>query len=183
MAAPSAASILRVPGSLIWNPTTNSGAAPYGGTYLGTVHSIAFEMEPVTREIWAEEMGGLSDVIFCGERGKLKAVLRHPDSDGVGAIAPNSAGSGGFRFRVQGAGAYAAGNSLFGHAGRLLFAPRADTAHPALIIYAAVPCFEEAAALQLSFGKEYGLAVVFRVALDTSGRGYQSGILSTLTVT
>lgn len=178
MSAPSSASILRTPGTLIWNPTNLGAAEPYGGTYLGQVRDIEFHPQPQVRQVYAEEFGSNVDTIYCGEKVFLTAVLRYPDSDAVTQAAFKSvaSGSSGIRWLFRPGGTTEntrAGTSLFSKGGKLLFAPRAATAHPFLLMRNALPAFDEAIKLQMSFSEEYGLAVAFWGIPDSSGRVYE----------
>lgn len=180
MAAPSASSILRVPGDLIWNPTDLGNPPAYGGTYLGMARDKEFIPQPVLRPIWAEEMSTYTDVIYGGERVVFKCVLRYPDSDALttAAFKAIASGSSGIHWLFRPGGTTAntrAGTSLFTRAGKLLFAARARTDHPFLILYNAIPAIDESAKLQMSLGEEYGLALVFYGTPDSSGRVYDTG--------
>lgn len=184
MAAPDAGSILRVPGYLVWNPTdlglTTGDPPAYGGTLLGTVRDISFRPQIQYRDIWAEEFGSIVDRIYCGEKAILRAVLRHDDADMITQVAARSvaSGSSGIRWLFRPGGTTAntrAGTSLFANAGRLLFAARARTAHPFLLLRNAIPLIDEAAELQMQTGLEYGLAVAFLGTPDSSGRVYDAG--------
>ena len=187
MAAPSSASIIRVPGRLIANPTNLGAAEPYGGTYLGTCRDQEFIPEPVLRPIWNQVWGAYSDVIYGGERAVFKAVVRYPDADMLltamfKPVSPGSSGAG-FRFRPGGTTANTrAGTALSTGSLKLMFAARAPNAHPSIIVYNAIPALDEAARLQLSFGEEFGLAVAFYGSPDSSGRVYELGRLNNLTL-
>src|SRR3990167_1826631 len=138
MAAPSSASIIRVPGRLISNPTNLGAAEPYGGTYLGTTRDQEFTPNPVSRPIWDEAWSSYRDVIYGGERVLFKAVLRYPDEDALLAIAPKSVASGSsgvhWLFRPGGTTQNTrAGTSLGAQSIKLLFSPRAPLSHPMLV--------------------------------------------------
>lgn len=177
MAAPATGSIIRVPARLVWNPTNLGAAEPYGGTYLGTARDLEFIPQPQYKPIWAEEFGSYVDAIYCGEKVLFKAVLRYPDSDAITQTAPKAvaSGSSGIRFVFRPGGTTQntrAGTSMFSRAGKLLIAARARSDHPMLLMYNALPAFDEAARLQFSLGTEYGLAVAFWGTPDSSGRVY-----------
>lgn len=184
MAAPSVANIIRVPGRLIWNPSDlgdTSGTPPsFGGTFLGITRDQEFAPDPVIEGIWAEELGAWADVLYLGERPLFKAVLRYPDADALSTIMPKAIASGSsgvhWLFRPGGTTENTrAGSSLFGNAGKLLFAPHAKTAHPMLIMYNAVPALDVAARIQFSLKREWGVAVAFWGTPDSSGRVYDTG--------
>lgn len=185
MAAASSASIIRVPGRLISNPTDLGAGPPYGGTYLGMSRDQEFIPRPILRPIRDEAWGSLRDVIYCGESVIFRAVLRYPDTDAVLVNAPKaiSSGSSGVHwlFRPGGTtGNTRAGTSLGASSIKLMFAPRAPLAHQAIILYNAVPAIDEAARLQLSLGEEYGLACVYYGTPDASGRVYDTGLIANL---
>lgn len=187
MSAPSSTQILRVPGTLIWNPTDLGQAEPYGGTYLGQVRDIEFAPQPKVRPILAEEWGANVDVVYCGERPLLRAVLRYPDSDAVSTAAFKAvaSGSSGIRWLFRPGGTTEntrAGTSLFSRGGKLLFAARASSSHPFILLRNALPAFDEALKLQMSFGEEYGIALAFWAAPDSSGRAYDVALKSNLTL-
>lgn len=187
MAAPSASSILRVPGTLIWNPTDLGQSEPYGGTYLGEVRDLEFIPQPILRDVFAEELGSTVDSFYCGEKAVLKAVLRYPDSDAVTqtAFKAVASGSSGIRWLFRPGGTTQntrAGTSLFTKAGKLLFAARAQSSHPFILMYNALPAFDETIKLQMSLKAEYGMAVVFKGAPDSSDRVYDVAQRQNLTL-
>lgn len=180
MAAPSASSILRVPGTLIWGPTDLGTSEPYGGVYLGTVRGIRFTPNVQYRDVWAEEFGSVVDSFYVGERPELRAVVRHPDSDMVNTTAPKAIASGSsgihWLFRPGGTtGNTRAGTPLYSRAGKLLFAPYARTAHPMILMYSALPMLSDDVELRFSLNDEYGIGVTFRGSPDSSGRVYDTG--------
>jgi hypothetical protein len=183
MATGAASSIVRTPGALVWNPSSLAGSFPYGGTALGMSRDQRFTTELQDREIWAEELGMIVDRIYGGEIVRFRGVLRYPDNDAVGVIANNPDGSnGGFKFRVTGAGAVRPGTSGYAASGVLLFAARAATAHNSLLLYKAIPDFDDAMELQLSLGEELGIAYSFVGTMDSSGRVYDYNLLSSLSL-
>jgi hypothetical protein len=184
MATGAANLIVRTPGALVWNPSSLGGAFPYGGTALGMSRDQRFTSEIQDREIWAEEFGLVADRIYGGEVVRFRGVLRYPDNDAINAIANNPDGSnGGFKFRVTGSGAVRPGVSGFtSFGGVLLFAARAATAHNSLILYKAIPDFDDAFELQLSLGEELGIAYSFVGSMDSSGRCYDYNRLSSLSL-
>lgn len=159
MAAPSASSIIRVPSTLVWN-----------GTTLGESRGIEFTTEPKLREIWAEEFGCITDVIYGGERVILKATLRYPDSDAISAICLNASGSS-FGFKAQ---TNRAGLSLYTRANTLVVTPRYSS-HPSMTLYKAMPFVSPQASIRYAWNRDWGLDVVFTGSMDSSGFVYVSG--------
>ena len=186
MATPSSASIQRVPSRLIWAPTNLGTSEPYGGTYLGTCRDLEFSPQPVLRPIWNEVSGTTKDVIYGGERVLFKAVVRYPDADMISTAAFKSvSGASGYHwlFRPEGTTTNTrAGTSLGTRSGVFLVAARAPLAHPSILFYNAIPAIDETAKLQMSLGTEYGLAVCFYGTPDSSGRVYDTGFLTDLTL-
>ena len=188
MSVAAVGSILRVPADLIWNPTTfPGGSSPYGGTYLGLARDKEFIPEPQLRPVWGEVLGTWKDVFYCGEKVRLDAVLRYPDTDAITTIAfkafaPGSSGTN-FLFRPGGTTANTrAGTSLYASAGVLLLAARANVDHPFVIMYKAIPVISSEALLRFSMGEEWGLKVSFYGSIDTSGRNYAHGRRANLTL-
>ena len=167
MTTPAASSIILVPGSVIWNPTDLNAAEPYGGTYLGTVRGIKFEPGVKYRDIWAEEYGTVVDSIFVGQGPcDLSFVVRHFDTDVMSITDP----------------LVRAGTSLWAAAGKLLFAPKAAAAHPAVILYNAIPRFEEDMELRFALSEEFGLMVRFRGTPDATGRIYKMDLKANISL-
>lgn len=165
MAAPAVSSIIRVPARLTWN-----------GTNIGIARDIEFTPQPILRPVWDEVWGAYRDVIYCGERVLVRAVLRYPDSDAIDAVAFRNSGAT-FLFRPGGTTANTrAGTSLGTTSGTLVISARAPSSHPSVTLYNAVPAIDESAKMQFSFGKEWGLAIAFYGTPNSSGQVYQHGI-------
>src|SRR3990167_7921975 len=153
MAIANATSIIRVPCSIIWNPTDLGNPETYGGTYLGESRNIEFIPEVVVRPVWAEELGCYTDAFYCGEKVVVRMTLRYPDSDAITTIAPKSvaSGSSGVRWLFRPGGTTTntrAGTSLYTVSGKLLIAARARDNHPFVILRQAIPCISETAKLK-----------------------------------
>lgn len=179
MASASTPSIIRVPGRLIWNPTDLGRAEPYGGTYLGTVREIEFTPNVAYYDVTDEALGAVTDSIYLGQQPcQLKGTVRYPDEDMLLTAAPDadSSGSQGVHWFFNPSSGLRPGTSLYNTmVGKLLFAPKAADDHPMIIIYKAMPMISPAAAMRFSRSKEWGLEVIFRGSLDSSGRVYDQG--------
>lgn len=181
MAASDVGNIIRMRAYLVWNPTDLGASMPFGGTCLGTCRGIRFSPNPKYCEIWAEEWGTVSDVVYAGEGPcTLHTVVRHPDDDMLTTVLPKyvASGSSGIRWVFRPGGTtenLRPGSSLASRAGKLLVAPRAVNAHPMLILYNAIPEVAEDAELRFSLSEEYGLGVRFIGTPDSSGRVYNMG--------
>jgi hypothetical protein len=84
--------------------------------------------------------------------------------------------------KVSGDGIKRAGTDLVARGFKLLFAPVADDRHPSVLLYNAVPMPNESAELQLSIGREMGLALIFHAIPDTTGRTYAVDLRSNLSL-
>lgn len=180
MSQAASGSILRgVPGRIIWQPTDLGIETSFGGTLIGMIRETRFRPNPKYREIWAEELGSVHDVIYCGEGPcELTGILRYPDDDAISTVAPKSVSSGSvgrhWLFRPGGTTANTrAGTALT--PGKLLFAPKAVNAHPMILLYNAVPTIAPEAMISMSYKDEYGLAIRFVGTPDSSGRVYDCG--------
>lgn len=186
MAIASSSSILRDPVDVVWNPTDLGSPPAYGGTYLGQSRDIEFIPEQILRPIFAEELGTYTDVFYCGEKVIVKMILRYPDADAIGTVAPKSISSGSsgiqWLFRPYGTTSNTrAGTSMYsGRVGKLLLAARSRTTHPFVLIRAAVPVISETARLRFSLKAEWGLEVSFYGSVDSSGRVYDHALRANL---
>ena len=186
MAAPDVGNIIRVHAHVIWNPTDFGAPVPFGGTYLGTCRGIRFSPQPKYREIWAEEWGTVSNVIYTGEGPcTVHMIVRHPDDDMLTTVLPKyvASGSSGIRWVFRPGGTtenLRPGTSLASRAVKLLIAPKALSTHPMLLVYNAIPEIVEDADLRFSFNEEYGLGVKFVGTPDSSGRVYNMGRMANL---
>lgn len=162
MGSPSSASIIFVPGSLSFN-----------GVGLGMLRSMIFRPLRRVVRVWAEEWGCYADEFSAGERVVFKGVLRYPDSTAMSVI-PDP---GSLMFSTNQTNR--PGTSLYSRGGVLLFTPLTST-NPGVKLYNAIPAVDEAAELQHSMGKEYGLAVAFHGTPDSSGRVYACGPVGSL---
>ena len=160
MAAPATASIIRVPGILSWN-----------GTQIGTTRDQELVLDWKVKSIWDEFAGALRNEIYCGAEATFKAVLRYPDTDAIAAVFPDVSGA---SFRIRPTAGTRAGTSIT--AGVMLWTPLASAAHPAVRLWQALPRPDIAARIQFRLDQEWGLAVAFRGAFDTSGRTLSHGV-------
>lgn len=162
MASPSSASIIFVPGVLSFN-----------GTALGMLRGMTFRPGRLVTRVWAEEWACYVDEFSAGESVTFRGILRYPDTTAM-SVVPDP---GGFSFSTGQTNR--PGTSLYSRGGVLLFTPL-TAANPGVKIYNAIPAIAEAAELQHSMGKEYGLAVAFHGTPDSSGRLYACGAVGSL---
>ena len=83
---------------------------------------------------------------------------------------------------MKSSGVKRAGTDLSTRAFKLLFSPHAVNQHRAVLIYNAVPMPAESAEIQLSIGREFGLALMFRCLPDELGRVYSVDLRQNMTL-
>lgn len=186
MSAPYARDVLKIPGKLVKTPTNLSTVFPYGGTELGVVRDMAFQIGHKIDVPEAEEFKAPAAILNGGETPVFACVLRSWDNDMISTVWHNIQTSTysqiGMIGKVSGSGIVRAGANMTDRGIKLLFAPQADDRHPSILLYNAVPLLSEAAELQLSIGREMGLALMFRAMPDSTGRTFAVDQRSNLTL-
>ena len=185
MTAPKTRTTLKVPGSLIADPTNLSAASPYGGTRLGLVKMMSFNFGSQFHPITAEEWGGItSEVIHCGYTATFACALRGLDNDALSAVFPDAgtgSPSGDQKIRIR-ATSGRAGTLLSTLSLKLLFEPEAPLRHKAILIRDAIPVIAEDAALRLSKSEEQIVNVLFHARPDSSDRIAEIGFIGDMTL-
>lgn len=183
MATPNLGGILRLRGRLVKNPTTLAGSFPFGGTPLGLTRNAIFRYGTKTTDVVAEEFGGkVIEKVFVTDMAVFAAVMRDYDVDMIKTIFP-SVPIGSLVRHVK----TDRGSLVSPRAFKLLFVPLAETAHPYILIYKALPALEETAELQLNAGVEIGVAAMFTAIPDDDttppGKLYEIGTKSEISLT
>jgi len=171
VAASSVANILKVPGDLFFGCTSPVGLAPYGGSALGPTRGSRFIPNVRTRDITAEEFGGVvTDTVYGGQSPVFLSILRDFDAAAVSTIFPQ-----GGQFDVRSGGDRP--GALLGKTkgGVLYFRPKASS-HPGVWFYRAIPLPRDAAEMNLHANEEIGFGVVFRATPDKQGRVHDIGL-------
>lgn len=185
MAAADPLKALKVPGTLVWNPT--SLAVAHGGTVLGLVRDVAWVYQAHRRLHTAEELRvRVVSAIYGQEEVSLAAALRGLDNDAVEVTAPLSAAGATTGHRVQSGPGRTndTPNLPHGHhvevdAAPLLFLPDDTANHPAVVFPLAMPRqLEDPRSLTLD--GEYLTLVRFRAIPGANGHAYQIGRLADL---
>ena len=160
---------LRCPGRLCKDPSS-IGTFPHGGTDLGEALRIEYVAEQSTRPIIGEEYGGEPlDYIVRHQSPYLLCLMRGFPTEMMQLAFPGGSGSGSTAtVSYPGAAAADAGYLASTRSVKLLFSPQETTNQLAIVLYEAVPLFDESARMQMMITEELGMAVVFR-ALRTSG--------------
>lgn len=174
-------------GRLVKDPTDVSLPFPHGGTEFGLVRNGVFRFGKVYHEVPAEEDAGvITEVLSGADGGVFAAVLRSYDVDALGVVFPDTivgatTGDRVIKGRV-GAGSVFSGLALSANAIVLGFSPDAVDSHPHIVLYNAIPMLEEAAEILLGPDDEFGIAVMFRAAPDSSRRLYDVGRRADFTI-
>lgn len=188
MAAPNVRNIFRFgPSRLIADPTDFALASPYGGTQLGIARALSFRLGQKVTESKAEEFGRPIAFTLVGDEPVLACVLRTWDNDMLSRILPNSTAPSSGRLRAidgraSGASINRAGFDLTSLNFVLLVEPLQANEHPGLIIYNAVPVFDENAEILMSHTQEFGVALMFKGTPDATGRDYSMAPVADLNV-
>lgn len=186
MSSPYPRSILKIPGKLVKNPTDLSAAYPHGGTELGVCRDVVMNFGVQVDFPIAEEFKAPAAAILQEERAFFACVLRSWDDDMLSTIWHNTQtstyGETGVLAKVSGSGVKRAGTNLATRGVKLFFSPHAVDQHRAVLLYNAVPIPAETAELQLSIGREMGLAIVFRALPDQLGRMYACDLRGNMTL-
>lgn len=176
MTSPLARNILKIPGKLVKDPTNLSLPYPYGGTEIGVCRDNMLTFNQKVDFPMAEEFGAPAAAILGSETPYFGCVLRSWDDSMVSAVWHNiqtaSSGEVGIIGKVSGVSINRAGTNLVSRGFKLLFAPIADDRHPSVLLYNAIPMPNESAELQLSIGREMGIALIFHALPDSTGRTY-----------
>ena len=175
------------PAKLIAAPTTLSLPTPYGGTELGIIRSASFRPGQKIEESKAEEFGRTVAYTLVGEEAVFACVLRSWDNDMLSRILPNSTAPVLSRLRsidgrASGGSINRAGFAMDSLAFALLVDPLSPVEHPALLIYNAVPMFDENAEELMSNTSEFGLGLMFKSTPDATGRDYSQAPVADLTL-
>ncbi len=175
---------LRVPGRLCADPTA-IGTFPHGGKDLGEARRISFfPGQAPSRPIIGEEYGGEPlDYIVRHQAPYMMCLMRGFPSNMMELAFPAGAGSGSSS-TVSYPGAAAADQGYLGstRAVKLLFSPQDTTNHLAVVLYEAVPLFEESTQMQMMVTEELGLAVVFRALRTAAGKVCEIGRLGSISL-
>lgn len=174
----------RIRGGLCVGPTDATIDFPHGGTPIGLVSNIRFQVSPLRAEITAEEFhGAVWDVLEGAERCVVAAVLSEWSDDVIDALFPGvttDLASG--KPRLTRTVTTTRGSLGSARSVKLLFSPQSTEDHPALYLPEAVPLASESFDLAYSLQLDWGLPVVFMALPDSTGVLYKHEMLETLTV-
>ena len=183
MTTPTAMQALKVPGTLIINPTTNppTDAAPHGGTELGLVKDVRWVRDERRFDLTAEEYGSeVFESIYMGEDWTLLFSLRVMDADALAALFPNTvaetaSATTGITYPDT---TRRSGSGMTSSIVKLLFSPE-DPYHHAVYFRAALPLVAAALEVQTNRTENLLVAAGFRAIRDatTAARSIQVRLL------
>jgi hypothetical protein len=180
---PAALQALKVPGTLIVNPTTNppTDAAPHGGTELGLVKDVRWVRRERSFDITAEEYGSeTAEVVYLGEEWEVLFTLRGYDADALSNLFPNivaetNSATTGITYPDT---TRRAGSGYTSSIVSLLFSPE-DPYHHAVYFRAAIPMVAEELEVKINRTDRMLIAVGFKAVRDatTAARSVQVRLL------
>lgn len=186
MAAGNVARIIRAPGTLVANPTAafSSGTPPYGGAVLGLVR--AFVLLPLGRgyTVWYEGLGEPGDLLEASNEYVAACFLRGWDDDAVEQCFAGQYEEGAETKHAvfYEPGTAVPGASTLARAIKVAYVPDNPEEVPGVLLYRAVPEFQEGAEVAFQREEELGLPVVFQCIRDGSGRILRAGRLADLSL-
>lgn len=175
---------LEVPGR-VYRGVTGFSAAPYGGTELGLLLDVRWELVDVFLRHRAEEFGAaVVGGLYAGEAFSLAFAIRSLDDDALVSAWPNSRVGAVSGHRVfYGPGAVRPG-ALVESSSRttsLLFVPDDAQNHDAVILPRAVPRRDPIQTAPLRVGSELVTGMTWLALPGANGLAYEIGRLPDLT--
>jgi hypothetical protein len=189
MSAGNPKDLLYVPCELIAAPTDFTAASPYGGTRLGLVAEMDFQIAPQVYYIRDEAWGGaITDGILAAEPCALTCYLRTWDDDAIQKVFRDTTATGAdgkrlIRNHLDTSATSRPGRLLSADGFRLAVCPLDPEHHPFLVIYNAVGVPEEEARLRFSQAKPMEFPLAFRGIPDSSFKVYQFGYRRSVSAT
>lgn len=181
MGALDADKVYRITADLIQDPTDLGTSSPYGGTVLGIIDRVFWTSGFDQREIFAEELDQVVELVEVYGNMVVGADLRQWDDDVITTIFPNVTGTAGNKVIGQ-SGAKLTGSRGTGRAFKLLLAAQRPTEHPSILVYEAVPLLAATERANLSNRREHVLTVIFTSIRNSSGKDYEIATLDDLTL-
>lgn len=184
MATSDPLSALEVPGRLVKDPTDLTGDFPYGGTELGLLRDVAWELVDVYQRHTAEEFGSrVMGDLWCGEAFSIAFALRSQDDDALAAIWPNTRVGAVSQHRVlYGPGSRKPGSlTETAKAAALLFVPDDLHNHNAVLLPRALPRRDRLNRVPLHLNGEQLLGSTWLAIPGANGLAYEIGRLVDLT--
>jgi hypothetical protein len=179
MAAPDITTVHYPQGRLFLNPTDGTlaspNSAPFGGTALGLVESVA--LVPVVRSftITMEEYGSeAGDVVELGNDWVMTCVMTGWDDDTISTVFASTATGAGAGDELVTEPGITPGQMGSSRAVKIAFVPD-DPTDRGFIIYRALPMLEESKELTYNVRQPQALGLVFRCMRDANGITLREG--------
>lgn len=177
MAAPAGNNAVRVVGQLFHTPTgADLTQAANHGTPLGLVDRIRWDPGVLTKALVLEETNRHHKLLYCGQRPRLSFSLESFDPDALAILFPTVM-TGGLKGPRLKAGDDPVGLAVTPRV--ILFVPE-RSAHPALILYAALPLIEQAAEIRKSSTNPQAFPAAFECGENANGWVYAENTLAQL---
>lgn len=178
MAAGNVSRVIRNAGKLVVGPTDLTAADPYGGTEIGLMNAAVLVPRGEPRMIWNEGLGDYTDALEPWYQWTFTCFLRGSDDSAKTLLLKGN--------RTVGSktqhGVYTApnsrtpGQSMIDYSNVVvLFVPENLIDHDALILYRAIPVWDDAAELAFQKREEFGFPLTFRLMRDSTGGGAAVG--------
>jgi len=194
MAASDVATILRLPGLLVKDPTSlasvptpedfRTAATIFGGAVLGVLRGVETRWVIRSRNVAAEEWGGAAaERLYIGESLVVAAILRNFDADTLSAVFPKtSAGATSGARVVEQDLSSASSRAHVRPAHRILFVPVAVETAPLVYLPAARALPEATARMALGLEEESGIGCVWQASPDNAGLVYRIALREDMTL-
>lgn len=172
MVAGNPSSVIRNAGKLVVGPDTVTlpgSDGNYGGTAIGLITGAVLTPLGVGRRIENEGLGQATDILAPNNRYVFSCFLRGADDDVKTLLlrGNRAEGSKSAHGVLTFPGSRTPGQSIIDYANVvLLFVPDNRIDHDALIMYRAIPLWDENAEVAYQKGEEYGIPLGFELLLN-----------------
>lgn len=181
MATGSAARTIKAPGRLVVNPSGNlaTGSFPYNGTAIGRVKGCALRPLGTRFPVDCEALGEITEILEENNRYNFLCILRGWDDDALEVLRPDNylrdAASQHAMMNIPGDSL--PGSSTLQNAVRVLFVPDDAERVPGVLLYRAIPDWQDGAELAFQRAAELVLPMVFECLRDDEGRILSVGLI------
>jgi len=179
MASPNTNTSFLVTGRMAYGCTNLATAWPHGGTGLGLVGGISLSPPSDYAQHLSEGINSTWEVTWRGGNLVMGALVEGWEDDAYGKVLPNVSGT-----TIQWPGSTTTiGTSMDPRAlSPLVFTPRNQTEHPAVILYKAIPILTPQAQMALSSFRFLNIPVLFVAQPDASDRLGAMDLLANLSL-
>ena len=181
MATVSAARTIRAPGRIVVNPSGNlaTGTFPYNGRVIGRAKGCVLRPLGTRFAIENEALGEVTEILEENNRYTFACMLRGWDDDALELLRPGNylrdAASQHAMLEIPGTAL--PGQSAIQYGVVLLFVPDDYERVPGVLLYRAIPDWQEGAELALQRATELVLPMVFDCLRNDDGRILTMGLI------